>query len=86
MTDADRKYVESLVDTALKLRLMATLPDDFLRFVSEVELNPTPEAIAAIEKFNADMSAYLQKRVEYSRQSSHQPQPEMFVAARTFLN
>jgi len=78
MSDGPTKHAQFLIDTAIKLRLLMELPNDFLKFISDVEMNPSPENIARIEKWNADAAAYLQKRAEQF-QPDPRFRPEFFV-------
>jgi len=81
MIDDPTKHAQFLIDTAIKLRLLADLPTDFLKFISDVEMNPSPENVARIERWNADAAAYLEKRAEQF-QPDPQFRPEFFVQNR----
>ena len=70
MRNDDHDYVESLVNRAVGLMVLNLQSDDFLRFLDDLKRNPTPEAIAALARWNENLEEYLAKRVETSRQQS----------------
>ena len=66
----DDDYIQSLVNRAIGLIVLNLQSDDFLRFIDDLKRNPQPEAIAALARWNANLEAYLGKRVELSRQQA----------------
>ena len=70
MRNDDHDYVESLINRAVGLLMLNLQSDDFLRFLDDLKRNPTPEAIAALARWNENLEEYLAKRVETSRQQS----------------
>jgi len=75
------QQAHSLVDVALKLKLAAMLPNDFLKFLLEVDVNPTLEKIEQLHRWNEDALVSLRRRVGLPAQSS----PD-FVQGHQFLN
>jgi len=70
MRDDDHDYAQSLINRALGLLMLNLQSDDFLRFLDDLKRNPTPEAIAALSRWNENLEAYLAKRVAISRQQA----------------
>lgn len=90
MDEETKKRAQFLVDWALKMRTMMLLPDEFLAWVGNVESHPTPEKLAALEKWCLDAGEFIERRVaEHLRRANELPQqqpsqPE--IIGRQYLN
>jgi len=84
MSDDNTQQAHSLVDVALKLKLAAALPDDFLRFLLDTDANPSLEKVEKLWRWNEDTLASLRRRVGLSSQPESRPDEE--VQGHHFLN
>ena len=67
MDDTLKKRMADLVDGVIKLRLLATLPDEFLNFIASMETQPTAQNLAKLESYYAELAKYLQARADAYR-------------------
>jgi hypothetical protein len=84
MSEQELKRLQIAIDSAIKFRVLALTDDTFLKFISDAEMRPSPEALAAVERFNREMVEYLSKRAAQVQPQAAVQQPQQSPATESF--